>query len=92
MKEDDTRNVVAAGRLDQVVDDGAVQITIALARPIVMSVAQVEALHSGSVIELGLSLGQAQLSVQVGERLIATGRFVVLDEGGAAVSLSQVRL
>lgn len=79
-----------AGRPEQVVRDGAVEVTIGFA-PMLMSVAALEALRNGGVIELGCSLPDARLAVRVGDREIANGRFIVLTDGGAALLLEKVR-
>lgn len=91
MSDEPTTRARAAGRPEQIVGDGAVEVTIGFA-PMQMSVAELEALRSGGVIELGCNLREARLAVRVADSEIASGRFIVLAEGGAGLLLERVRI
>lgn len=89
MKDDSLLGAVAVGHRDDVVAEGCVEVLVSFP-PIVMSVAQAEALRSGSVLELGGCLAGLDLHVQAGGRTLAIGHLVVLVEDRAGVILSNL--
>jgi flagellar motor switch/type III secretory pathway protein FliN len=81
--------LAAAGRRDSIVGDGAVELVVSFP-PIVMSVAEVEALRRGSVLEIGKRLVDTELSIRADGQPVARGYLVALVGDLASVVLSRI--
>lgn len=90
MSDSVATNPLAAGHTRDIVADGSVEVVLSFP-PIVMSVAEAEALCSGRVLEIGARLRDVELSVQISGRHVAIGHLDVLIEDRAGVRLSNVR-
>ena len=85
----DPLRTLVVGDHKPVVADAAVDLLVSFP-PITMSVDEVEALRRGSVLEIGCRLMEAELSVRVGDQVVASGYLVARVEDHVGVVLRHV--
>jgi flagellar motor switch/type III secretory pathway protein FliN len=87
MKEPMPLEVIAGGNRDAMIDEAQVQVLVSFPA-FTLPVGEANALREGYVVDLGVSLAQARMTVIVSGEEVAEGRLMVAGSHAAVLLLS----
>jgi flagellar motor switch/type III secretory pathway protein FliN len=90
MQQPTSLEAIAGGHRDALIDAARVQVVVSFPA-VTLSVGDANALRPGQVIDLGVSLAQARLTVSVSGEAVGEGRLMLVDQHAALLLLPSRR-